>query len=365
MLAEINISDVRNIESTTFEFGPRFNVFYGDNGGGKTSVLESIYLLATAKSFRSSHARKIINENKQSLVVFGRIKGENESIKVGIEKALSSSAIRVNGSNLKSVSELAELLPVLVIEQDSHKLLEAGPQERRKFLDWGLFHVKHEFTSIWASYKKNLKQRNALLAQGTDSTSLDSWTVGLSEDGETYSTLRSEYINELAPFFKHYAEHLLGKGDYELIYKRGWPKEISLLECMSSHISRDIQSGRTNYGPHRADLLIYKNGKDVRDLVSRGQQKLLVYALNLAQVSLLKSKNGKETMLLLDDLGSELDLGHSSNLLTLLDESFGQVCITTANLDTIPLADMNNVKLFHVKHGSIEVINELSVNNDE
>jgi len=364
MLSEISITNVRNICLATISFGSKFNVFYGQNGSGKTSVIESIYLLATAKSFRSSQARKIINENNQSLTVFGRITGPNESIRIGIEKTVNANTIRVNGSNVRFISELAECLPVLVIEQDSHKLLESGPQWRRKFIDWGLFHVKHDFTSIWSDYRKSLKQRNALLIQGAPTDIIQSWTDGLCELADAYTSMREEYVDKLQPYFQSYVSSLLDEAGYTLTYKRGWTKDISLLNCMSENISKDRSSFRTNYGPHRADLVIKKDSKDIRDHVSRGQQKLLVYALNLAQVSLLKDLTNKNTILLLDDMGSELDLNHSNNLLTLLEESFGQVCITTANLDTIPLADMDDVKLFHVKHGSIEVINELSTNND-
>lgn len=370
MLSEISITHVRNIESAAFTFGNKFNIFYGENGSGKTSIIESIYLLATAKSFRSNQVRKIINENNLSLTVFGRIKSLDDSAKIGIEKSPEANTIRINGKNIKVVSELAERLPVLVIEQDSHKLLESGPLWRRKFIDWGLFHVKHDFTSVWGSYRKSLKQRNALLLQGASDQIIESWTDGLATVGETYSCMRENYVESLTPYFLKYVNALLDNNEFSLTYRRGWPKDISLKQCMTDQLLKDRANCRSNYGPHRADLVIKKNGKDARDHVSRGQQKLLVYALNLAQVSLLKETQDKETMLLLDDLGSELDLKHSNNLLTLLEQSFGQVCITTANLDTIPLAEMKDVKLFHVKHGlieeqnPIEEINELSINND-
>jgi len=386
MLSEISISHVRNIESASVQFGPKFNVFFGENGSGKTSVIESIYLLATAKSFRSNQIRKIINEHNQSLTVFGRISSLTETTKIGIEKSLDSNNIRINGKTIKVVSELAERLPVLVIEQDSHKLLESGPQWRRKFIDWGLFHVKHDFTYVWGSYSKSLKQRNALLVQGASNEAIESWTEGLTEYGEMYSSMREEYVEAIRPYFTKYVSALLNDNDFTLSYRRGWSKDISLKDYLKENIFKDRSNCRTNYGPHRADLVIRKKGKDARDNVSRGQQKLLVYALNLSQVSYLKDVSDKDTMLLLDDLGSELDLNHSSNLLSLLEQSFGQVCITTANLETIPLDNMDEVKLFHVKHGSItdkdvtldnnnldnvildkksiEEINELSINND-
>jgi len=364
MLSEFTITNVRNIQNASLTLGPKFNIFFGPNGAGKTSIIESIYLLATTKSFRSSHSRKIINENNHSLTVFGRIEGLHEHAKLGVEKTLEAKTIRVNGKTVNAVSELAERLPVLVIEQDSHKLVESGPLWRRKFIDWGLFHVKHDFNSVWSSFNKTLKQRNALLLQGADSEMIDNWDEGLATLGERYSELREDYIQTLEPVFNSFAEELIADSDFGLNYKKGWAKDKSLKQSLSENLDRDRLNGRTSSGPHRGDLVIRKNGKDIREHVSRGQEKLLVYALNLAQVSLLKELKDKDTILLLDDLGSELDVNHSNNLLQLLSRSFGQVCITTANLDTIPLANMEDVKLFHVKHGSIEVINELSINND-
>ncbi len=353
MLLEIHISGVRNIESANIQLGETFNVFFGENGSGKTSVLESIYLLATSKSFRSIQARKIINVNNHSLTVFGRIQKLNDVFKVGLEKRIDANTIRINGNDIRVLSELLECLPVLVVEQDSHKLLESGPLWRRKFIDWGLFHVKHDFTSIWRDYRKSLKQRNILLVQNAASDVISSWTQGLVSLGERYSALREEYLSLLVPYFIRYANALLGDENYSLVYKRGWPKDVSLNQCLCDHLHKDRIRGRTSYGPHRADLLVKIQGKDARDHVSRGQQKLLVYALNLAQVSLLKEVKQKQTLLLLDDLGSELDVRHSTNLLSLLQESFGQVCITTASLDSVPVANMKKVKLFHVEHGKV------------
>jgi len=364
MLDEIQITNVRNILQESLTLGSKFNVFYGANGSGKTSVLESIYLVSTAKSFRTNLTNKIINQNNLSLTVFARIARLGDTLRVGVNKSLEANTIRLNGNEIKTLSELAELLPVLVIEQDSHKLLESGPQWRRKFLDWGLFHVKHDFNTLSLNYRKALKQRNALLSTGSSREEIRSWSVNLAELGERYSKERSDYIAHISPYFQEYVSLLLGITESSISYKTGWKKGESLLTCLGDQIDRDILYRTTNSGPHKGDISILLDGKEAKDLVSRGQQKLLVYALKLAQVSYLKNVTEKETLLLLDDLGSELDVHHSSNLLDLLSSSFGQVCITTANLDSIPLSNMLNVKLFHVKHGTIEVNNQLSNHND-
>jgi len=356
ILDEIRIHDVRNISEAKLEFGKHLNILFGENGSGKSSVLESIYLLSSGKSFRSTQITKIIQENKKKLTLFGKISGSGTSTTLGLEKSRSGHIIHINSEKINRISELAKCLPVLVVTQDSHKLLEAGPQWRRQFVDWGLFHVKHEFHAIWGNYRKLLKNRNLALSQQASIAEIDAWNEGLASYGETYSELRTEYIKSLSPYFENFATELLGKGDYELQYKRGWSLDISLLSCLQNNYERDRFSGRTEFGPHRADFILLVDQRDAKDHVSRGQQKLLVYALNLAQIAYIKQLSEKETLLLLDDLGSELDLEHSEKLLSLISSHFSQVCITTANIESLPLGKFKNIKMFHVKHGTIESV---------
>jgi len=360
ILKEIHIHNVRNIEKAKIEFGDHLNILYGENGSGKSSVLESIYLLSSGKSFRSRHITKIITENKNKLTLFGKLSSKDKTTTLGIEKSSSGHIIHINGEGVKKVSALALSLPVLIVTQDSHKLLEAGPQWRRQFSDWGLFHVKHDFLLVWTSYRKLLKSRNQALLNKATRAEIDAWNEGLASFGETYNILRRDYINEICPWFKEYAQSLLGnhgcKSDFELKYRQGWPKDINLYDCLKGQYERDRISGRTPYGPHRADMIVNMNGRDAKDQASRGQQKLLVYALYLAQIAHLRKESGKETFLLLDDLGAELDINHSLNLLKLISEQFSQVCMTTANLDSLPLDQFKEVKMFHVEHGKIQSV---------
>jgi len=349
----IHILDVRNISEARIEFSDRLNIFYGDNGSGKSSVLESIYLLSSGKSFRTRQITKIIKQNKNKLTLFGKLVTVGSAMTMGLERSVSERKIQINGEIVKKTSTLAQCLPVLVVTQDSHKLLESGPQWRRQFLDWGLFHVEQEFLLTWINYKKLLKNRNLALSNKASKTEISAWNQGLSFYGETYSVLRKDYLNALLPKFREYAQILLGDSQFDLQYKQGWPKEIELLNCLESQYYRDILSGRTVYGPHRADITINIDGRNAKDHVSRGQQKMLVYAFYFAQVSYLKEKSDKNTLILLDDLGAELDLVHARKLLTLISGFFSQVCITTANLTSLPLDEFNKVKMFHVKQGVV------------
>ncbi len=350
----LSISHIRNIESLSLEFGPHFNILYGDNGAGKSAILEAIYLLSTGKSFRTNQLRKIISYSESEFTLFAKVKGNDGShYQLGLSKSLQGNEMRINGEKVKNIAEFASKLPVLVITQDSHKLLDSGPQWRRQFLDWGLFHVKHEFLSVWQNYRKILKQRNAALQKNCSVDEVKIWDEALAEYGEQYHRLRTTLLSDFLPYFIEFSRHLLGEKEYNVEYVKGWPKGLNFGECLPKYYSRDLSLKRTDYGPHRADFKVFMNGQNCRDSASRGQQKLLVHALNFALVSYLEACKGAKTTLLLDDLGSELDPRHTKKLLRLLEEKFSQVCITTANLDSLPLANSTDIKMFHVEHGEV------------
>ena len=356
LLDYIHIKDFRNIVEAKIQFGKQLNVFYGENGSGKSSVLESIYMLTTGKSFRTRQITKIIKEKENKLTLFGKLEQAGNKATLGLERSVRGHVIRINGETVTRFSALASCLPVLVITQDSHKLLEAGPQWRRQFIDWGLFHVEHNFLSIWLNYRKLLKNRNVALANGAKQAEIDAWNEGLASYGEAFTAQRQAYITGILPLFQDFTDILLGNRACNLEYRRGWPASSNLLDTLNSQYQRDIRRGRTSYGPHRGDLVVKINGYEAKDHVSRGQQKLLVNALYFAQISYLKKNSNKNTLILLDDLGAELDIGHARKLINLVATRFSQVCITTANLDSLPLDKNNKVKLFHVKHGDIKSV---------
>jgi len=363
MLSTLHIHNLRNITEARVDFCQHFNVLHGANGSGKTSVLESIYLLSTGKSFRSNQVSKIIQENKQNFTLFGKILLENQqNTTLGFSRSITTNEVKFNGESVKKRSEVTKQLPVLVITQDSHKLIEGGPSTRREFLDWELFHVKQDFLQVWQNYRKLLKNRNMALASNASQSEIEAWNVGLAQFGLLYTNYRMDYIDELIPIFEKYLRKLLGEVDVTIRYIFGWNKEIELIDCLNKQYEKDKYSHRTEYGPHRADFRVLLDGKDAKDTVSRGQQKLIVYALNLAQSEIFKNQTGKQALLLFDDLSSELDSNHLKRLLNLLDTEFSQVFITTANLESIPLEILKTFSVFHVEHGAVN-LSEESVEN--
>lgn len=348
----LNIENVRIIQSQSIEFCPGLNVFYGNNGSGKTSVIEAIHILGTGKSFRSNQVKRVIRDGESELTVFAQVKDEQSDLthKIGIRRSLNDTHARIDGSSVKGFSELAKCMPLLLITPESHRLLESGPSWRRKYLDWGVFHVEHEYAASWSKYNQALKQRNSLLQNGRQQD-IDLWTDTLVELGQRLHQFRRGYFENLRPLLEQFSETFLPGQELDFSYYAGWNKEKALADVIKEHLAQDRIHGRTEYGPHRADIRIRFNGMNAKDSVSRGQQKLLVYAMQMAQTSCVYEVARKRSTLLLDDLGAELDSTKINILMDVINREFNQAIITTADQKSIPLDIFESRKLFHVEHG--------------
>ncbi len=360
VIRRLDIRGVRNLKHASLSSLSRVNVFYGDNGAGKTSILESIHLLSSARSFRSHKLKPLINHDEDSCLAFGEINLEERGYQpVGVERHKSDSktaTIRVAGQSLSSSASLAENLPLQVIYSDTFKLLEGGPTNRREFLDWGVFHVEHRFHQAWKSAKRCLKQRNSLLRHGRiDDQQLMVWTSELARLGDEIDGYRKRYLEQLIPIFELTLGKLIKLDGISLSYYRGWDKDQHLSDVFAVQQQREKEQGHTLYGPQRADLKIRYKGSNAADILSRGQQKMLICALRVSQGYLLSQLTGKQSVFLLDDLPSELDTERRQQLCGLLDELGCQVFITCVDAaDTLECwPDKQEVSMFHVKHGEI------------
>lgn len=351
----LQVENVRNIARAELILGPGINIFEGPNGSGKTSLLEAVHVLGTGKSFRTSNLARVIKEGESCCTVFGVVENEGRTQNIGIQRSRESYSIRINGLEEKRIAALASALPVMAVTQSSSRLLDEGPQWRRKFMDWGLFHVEQSFFPVWAECSRLVRQRNALLENGRNQNELKAWDSALVPRVEQITESRRKLLVELEPIVREYAAELLhGWFDsLELFLKPGWPEQMSYADALAAHRTKDLAIGHTEYGAHRADMVVRINGKDVKDRLSRGQQKLLVFAFLLAQVKHLSDNAHKDTVLLLDDAGAELDSDHAGHLLGLLADRATQLLITTATLESFPTKIPATASLFHVEHGAI------------
>ena len=352
-LKYLAISDLRNIKSVSLKPGPGLNFVFGPNGSGKTSLLEAIYLLSRGRSFRSAHSRRIIRYQKHSLTVFGRSQNHSglES-NLGLQIKEGRFRAKVDGQYLKKSSDLAAILPLLLISPNGDKLINGSPRQRRRFLDWGLFHVEHGFLSVWQRYNRILSQRNVLLKQGRRAE-LASWNQQLSQVCEEFDCLRKNYVDQLIPIIQQYFEQLMNLKGVKFHYQNGWAQGVGFSEALAANIENDLKLGFTQRGPHRADLVMKIDGRSAAQYLSGGQQKLAACALMLAQASLYLQKTGHHCLILVDDLSAELDSTHRATFINLLDAMGGQVFITATDPALLDLSAYKAAEMFHVEHGSI------------
>jgi len=364
MLTRLDIHNVRNLADVRLAGLSAANILYGANGSGKTSVLESIHLLSAARSFRSHTARSVISHGAGHLTVYGKVAPvvEGNSVRersLGVQRSRNGeSDIRVSGSPVRSAAQLAAELPVLVLNSGSFDLLTGSPRDRRRFLDWGVFHVEHNYISVWQRYQRCIKQRNTLLRRGNiPDAELMSWTNELAAAGESLTLSRQAYFSRLSTRFAQVIASVLPDSlPVTLRFRRGWDREISLLDALNAGLVVDREQGYTHSGPQRADIRIFAGDASAADTLSRGQQKLVVSALKLAQGHLF-AEDGREEgcIFLLDDLPSELDKEHLRLICEEVERTRAQIFISC-----IDLADLCNVwrppdslSVFHVEHGQI------------
>ena len=356
-LLRLHLTDFRNFPAV--EFAPRsvgFNLLYGLNGSGKTSLIEAIYYLSFGRSFRSHLASRIIRNNTEKFTIFAELSAhDGVRMPLGVERLLSGDLkIRIDGRDATSASELADLTPVQLMNSQGFTLLDAGPLYRRKYLDWGLFYQSRDFLPIWKAYGQVLRQRNAALRSGTSSPKeLAVWTQELYLKGLSLDQYRRNYIAALLPELTQTAAALLDLPQLKMAYYPGWDDSQNYLQILENATAKDRLLGFTQYGPHRADLKITINKVTAKDILSRGQQKLFVCAMILAQGAMLKSAN-KSPIYLIDDLPAELDTISRNKLIALLSKQETQVFVTAVEREALD-ESLNGLPctMFHVEHGCI------------
>lgn len=353
-LHRLGLRNLRGFSSVEIEPSQSLNLLLGSNAAGKTTVLEAIYLLSTARSFRSTHLADLIRYGEQMFQVTAAVSTTGgRTVSLGIEKSRSGLTLKAAGQRLNRVSELAAWVPTQVIHPDSHYLVSGGPKQRRRFLDWGLFHVEQSFFPVWQRYDKALKQRNAALKLRNSQEFERAWDPELSAMAQKIHQLRKTYLSEYEAVLPVFAKGLVGEHDFRVDYEPGWDVERRLEDVLVETLSRDRQKGFTCAGPHRADLIFRLDGRRIQHYVSRGQEKMLVAALILAQVELFTTRTGRQCVILLDDFAAELDSAHQQRLLELLRPMGAQLFLAMVNRGDLKLDQWPDMKTFHVEHGGI------------
>ncbi|MFA7095774.1 MAG: DNA replication/repair protein RecF [Gammaproteobacteria bacterium] len=354
-ITRLKITDVRNLQAVEIRPSPSLNVIWGANASGKTSVLEAIHVLGRGRSFRAGKLEHLVRHGQERLQVFGTVMEgpEGPEIPIGVERGKDGFRARIAGRDVRTAAELSERLPLMVVSPDSQALLEEGPTIRRQFLDWGVFHVEPRFWDVWVRYDRALRQRNALLRARGRNAAIDAWDGELIRCATQIDHFRSAYIEEYCAVLPQFSDALAALGDVVVDYQRGWPAEEPYEDMLKRNRTRDRELQHTHLGPHRADLRVRVGKTLARDLLSRGQQKVLVVALRMAQVAVLRNRTGRGCTVLLDDLAAELDADHREKLLLLLRDLGVQAFVTAVERNAVTASWWDTQKMFHVEHGRL------------
>ena len=348
-ISQLSLTDFRNLRSTTLDFSSQFNFVCGDNGSGKTSLLEAIYVLCQAHSFRTHHLKQCINHDKNGFLLFGRF----DDHKTGLAKSDNRLEIHINGESIKRRSELVRRTPVNIVNADSFVLMEGPPQKRRAFIDWCMFHVEPGYADHWRLFQHALRQRNKLLKSRQDIKLLDYWDQHLVGPCLSLNAMRRDYCKKLQDLVEVELSDILSGISLKLEYEQGWPDDHSLEDVLKNNRERDIRSGFTHAGIHRGDLRFMSQGKNAREILSRGQGKRLCLALLLAALKIVMKSRQSRIILLIDDLHSELDKDARKIVYRQLVEMDLQMFISNIDCAVPEVIKGKEIKLFHVEHGII------------
>ncbi|MCE8029916.1 DNA replication/repair protein RecF [Halomonas daqingensis] len=356
LIERLAFTGLRNLAPLDVAPSPGINLIVGRNGSGKTSLLEGLHILGMGRSFRTRQLKHAIGHDAPEMTLFARLEG-TPPVPIGIRREREGGELemRMAGERVPRLAQLIEALPLQLVNPDAFRLLEGAPAGRREFLDWGVFHVKHDFYDAWRRAKRALKHRNALLRHDRmDVNSLAAWEQELAHWGERVDALRREWMASFVPVFEETLGRLIELPDLRLRYSRGWDKQRTLQEVLEQGREQDFHMGFTQQGPQRADLRIRLGRRPAVEVLSRGQQKLVVSALKLAQGRLLELSTGRNCLYLIDDLPAELDAEHRRVFCRLLETMRCQAFITSVEHDALvgPWEPHTPIAMFHVKQAA-------------
>ncbi|GHA86988.1 DNA replication/repair protein RecF [Cognatilysobacter bugurensis] len=358
-VSRIDVKNFRSIREATLAPCSGVNLIVGDNGAGKTSLLEALHLMAHGRSFRGRVRDGLVRTDAAGLEVYVEWTDLSSPIprgrRAGLRHTGSSWEGRLDAEPVSQLGDLCAALAVTTFEPGSHSLVTGGAESRRRYLDWGLFHVEQAFLPAWRRYSRALRQRNALLKARPNAAQLDAWDRELAESGELLARQRDAYVEALEPAVVATAAELgPSLGEARLEHVPGWRREsLSLLDALLVSRERDAFAGYTSVGPHRADLRLEFGAVPGRSALSRGQAKLAALSVLLGQARFHAQATGDWPVIALDDVASELDRRHRAGVLEWLDALPAQVFISGTEVPEDVLPWSRPKATFHVEHGEV------------
>lgn len=358
-ISSLKLLNFRNYDSLEVKFSNKTNIIYGQNGMGKTNLIEAIYILGLTKTFRLGNEDIVIKKGKNIAKIEGLVKDNIlNNYKIVISEA--GKRIKIDNNKITKVSDYITKINIILFNPDDLKIIKDTPMTRRKLLNIEISMINNTYLIYLTNYNKILKQRNSYLKalnkkNITESTYLDILTNELIELGLKISDIRKDFINNLNPYIKDIYYKITKKGELKINYKSEFKdKTKEQLENMyNKNISREIFLGKTLFGPHHDDIEFIVDNETVKEYSSVGEQKNSVIAFKLAEIKHIEEKLNKKPILILDDLFSELDNEKINNILNLIDRDM-QTFITTTEIDNVDKHLLNDSKIFKVINGKIQ-----------
>lgn len=348
-LTYFSCRDFRCLTAVELTPAPHYNLVYGPNASGKTSLLEAIAYLGRGKSFRSAGTERLVRHGAAEFVIFGRVRRDERERSIGVRNGRQGLEISVNGARDGGAAELANVLPLQIVDPEVHQLVAGGPEFRRRFLDWIGFHVEHGYLERWRRFRRVLQQRNAALKSG-GAGGLEVWDREFVEAGRALHEARRGVLEQSVSVLENCGRRLLEQSvGFE--YRQGWTGGETLEQALGASLERDLRLGSSQAGPHRAELRLVYDERRAQKLVSRGQQKLLACTMILGGTEVVQSALGRRVLLLLDDPAAELDTGSLERLMREVAGLGSQVVATALDGDTNLFPEP--AARFQVEHGEI------------
>ena len=365
-LRKLNLSNYKNYSEIDIEFSPRINCFVGDNGVGKTNILDAIHYLSLTKSYFVNVDSVNIRHGNDFFIIKGIFHNtvEDEEIVCGLQRGKRKS-FRRNGKEYSRISDHIGRYPVVMISPADSSIITDGSEERRKFMNNVISQFNRNYLNDIISYNKALKQRNRLLkdyaADGRfDRQMLELWEQQMLSPGKNIYDSRSGFVKEIIPLFQQYYNHISEEREKVGLKYKSQLSKHSMKELFNTNIDKDRIMRYTTSGIHRDDLILEMDGFSIKEIGSQGQQKSYLVALKLAKFEYIRNKGELKPILLMDDIFDKFDEKRVAQIIELVSENrFGQIFITDTHGDRMKavLSEINiEYRLFEIDDGEIEFV---------
>ena len=332
-LKRLQLKNFRLFQDNLFTFSDRTNLILGENGSGKTSILESISILLLGSSFRTKETKECINSSKNSFSITGKGTLDNKELALSVNNGLNkrvNSSRKIEGASVKK----EELYFLQIVMSKNLRMIDGEPEIRRDYFHELMFHVKPATKKLYIDYQRALKQRNKCLKKNLSKSELSIWSKELAELGLALSLEQYGFFKSFKQYNIQGIEDIVKCGEFTFLdnfnvtFSKGWERSKKLEESFEDSLEKDKAIGYTSKGPHRMDITFQVNNKKAASNLSRGQLKILILLIFLTNIKMIKQITQRETLLMIDDLGSELDIKNLRSLIEQIILSENQIVLT-------------------------------------